>query len=82
MPDPDLLGRLPKGVGQDASWELGKAPSGPTERIYMCCAQALKGPEQPQSACSRNQGYYPQDDRVCAFLPERHKNLGNPVNSF
>jgi hypothetical protein len=46
----------------------------------MYFAQALIGPEQPQSASTRYLGFYPQDDTVYAFLPERHKNPGNPVN--
>jgi hypothetical protein len=39
-------------------------------RIYMCIAQVLDAPENLLSA-----GRY-----VCAFLQERHKNPGNPVN--
>ena len=49
-------------------------------RIYMYFAQAPEDPEQPLSASSENEGFCPQDDSVCALLPERHKNPGNPVN--
>ncbi|MGC1401357.1 MAG: hypothetical protein WA974_00335 [Thermodesulfobacteriota bacterium] len=51
-----------------------------SDRIYTFFAQVPGKPEQPQSAFSGNQGLYLQDDSVCAFLPERHKNSGNPVS--
>jgi len=46
----------------------------------MYFAQALLGPEQPRFASGGKYGLCQQDDSVCAFLPERHKNPGNPVN--
>jgi hypothetical protein len=49
-------------------------------RIYMTLAQVPDDPEQLLSASSGNEGFCPQDDKVCAFLPERHKNPDNPVN--
>jgi len=48
-------------------------------RIYMYFSQALLGPEKPRSVSSGNQGFCQQDDTICAFLPERRKNPGNPV---
>jgi hypothetical protein len=46
----------------------------------MDLALALKGPEQPRSASNDNQRLSLQDDTFCAFLPERDKKSGYPVN--
>jgi hypothetical protein len=48
-------------------------------RIHMYFSQAPENPEKPRSVSGGNQGFCQQDDTICAFLPERHKNPGNPV---
>jgi hypothetical protein len=59
---------------------LMKKISDRINRIYMVLAQVPNDPEQLLSASSGNEDFCSLDDKVCAFLPERHKNSGNPVN--